>query len=226
MAASVTTVLFDLDETLCEQPIPVSERLGKAFERAGVEPFFAAADYLRLVEEFGGTESDIRRRERCFEILARENGLDERVGLRVADACEAVTDYTAVRFLPGAEDTLETLGERYRVGLVTNGGPDTQSPKIDALDIRERVETVVLAGWETAAKPDPEPFERAVADLDATPAETAYVGNSLTCDVAGAGKAGLQSVWIPYGEDEDPGTYDPDYALDSVRDLLAEPWAE
>lgn len=40
--AAITTVLFDLNATLCYQPTSSAERLSAAFDRAGVEPFFEA----------------------------------------------------------------------------------------------------------------------------------------------------------------------------------------
>lgn len=223
----VTTVCFDLDATLCFQPTPSAERLSAAFDRAGVEPFFAATDYHRLVDEIGATGSDVRRRETCFRRLAREAGRDEAVGLRVADAYEAVTDYTAVRFLPDARAVLDTLAADYRLGLVTNGGPDTQSVKIDALGLRDRFETIVLAGYETAAKPDPEPFETAMDALESEPAETVYVGNSPAHDVAGAAACGMRSVWYPDDPDADR-EFDPapDYRIDGLAALLDPPWEE
>lgn len=246
--AAVTAVCFDLDATLCFQPTPSAERLSAAFDRAGVEPFFEAADYHRLVDEIGGTGSDVRRRETCFRRLAREAdgleaserangererpvsreaGRDEAVGLRVADAYEAVTDYTDVQFLPRAEAVLDSLAADYRLGLVTNGGPDTQSVKIDALGLRDRFETIVLAGYETAAKPDPEPFETAMDALESEPAETVYVGNSPTHDVAGAAACGMRSVWYPDDPDADrePDPA-PDYRIDGLAALLDPPWEE
>lgn len=239
MVPDVTTVLFDLDETLCEYPRPGRERLAEAFERASVEPCFTYDEYLREVAEVGGTESDVRRRESCFARLAARNGRDEAVGLRVADAYEALTDYAAMEPLPDARRVLDELSREYRIGLVTNGGPDTQSPKIDALGIRDRFETVVLAGYETAAKPDPEPFRRALADLDASAREAVYVGNSLSSDVAGANRSGLRSVWKPHDRsldatpDADPGSGDgsatgpkPDHRIGSLRELLDRPWEE
>ncbi|MCU4971898.1 HAD family hydrolase [Halobacteria archaeon AArc-m2/3/4] len=228
MSRDVKAVLFDLDETLCERPRRPAERLAAAFDRAGVEPFFTADEYHRLVNEIGGTDSDIRRRERCFERLAREYDRDETVGRQVADAYQALTDYTAVQFLPGAERVLEDLEETYRLGLVTNGGPDTQSPKIDALGIRDRFETVVLAGYDTPAKPDPTPFRTAMANLDVSPERTIYVGNSLRSDIAGASASEIRSVWIPYGDPERPNRtqnrFEPDYTLESIEEALSRPW--
>lgn len=225
MDDTVTTILFDLDETLCYQPTPGTDRLMGAFARADVEPFFEISDYLRKVEQIGGTKSDIKRRERCFAELAMEADRDGRVGLRVADAYEALTDRTEIEYLPNAQAVLESLGEDYRLGLVTNGGPDTQSVKVDVLGLREHVETIVLAGYETAPKPDPEPFEEAREALDAAPEETIHVGNSLSIDIAGANAAGIGSIWIPYGEssEDEPAA---DIVVDSIKDLLDRPWKE
>ncbi|UPV76797.1 HAD family hydrolase (plasmid) [Halorussus limi] len=234
MAAEVTTVLFDLDETLCEYIRSGVERLAEAFERADVEPYFTYDEYVREVNEVGGTESDIRRRESCFVKLARKKGFDESIGLRVADAYEALTDYTEMQLLPDAEQVLDTLADQYQLGLVTNGGPDTQSPKIDALDIRERFDTIILAGYETAAKPHPEPFQQALSEFDATKEQTVYIGNSLSSDIVGANKYGLQSVWKPHArslDDVNPTAKPtsssveiPDYQIDSLQDLTERPW--
>lgn len=237
MDAPVKTVLFDLDETLCEYSDPSQERLTDAFERAGVDPFFTYDQYRRKVDEIGGTESDIRRREQCFTDLAEETGRDEWEGLRVADAYEALTDYTTMEFVPGAVDLLEKYSNEYRLGLVTNGGPDTQSPKIDALDLRKWFDSVVLAGYETPAKPHPEPFKRALAELDAEKEHTVYVGNSLSTDVAGANATGIRSVWKPHRASLDAAPDDdgvprsetaseinPSYRIESLGELASPPW--
>lgn len=42
---STSTVLWDLDDTICRQPASTDALPGEAFESAGVEPFFAAAEF-------------------------------------------------------------------------------------------------------------------------------------------------------------------------------------
>lgn len=221
----VTTVLFDLDGTLCEQRRPSRDVLATAFDRVGVDPFFTVEEYRREAREIGGTGSDVDRRTTCFERLAREKGRSPELGRLVADAYEVTRDYTEVRLLPGAGKVLGSLGEEYDLGLVTNGGPDTQSAKIDALRLRSVFDTTVLAGYETAAKPHPEPFETAMAAVDASPEETVHVGNSLRADVAGAAASGVESVWIASESDESEAVdEEPDYVTRSLRDLLPPPW--
>jgi len=133
--------------------------------------------------------------------------------------------YTDVRLRPGASRVLDSLAEEYDLRPVTNGGPDTQSAKIDALRFRSVFDATVLAGYETAAKPPPEPFETAMATVDASPEETVHVGNSLRADVADAAASGVESVWVASGSDESEAAEEvPDYVTRSLRDLLPPPW--
>jgi putative hydrolase of the HAD superfamily len=83
-----------------------------------------------------------------------------------------------------------------RVGLLTNGMPDQQNAKLDALGLTGRVGPVVTAGGLGVAKPRPEAF-RAVCDLLAVePAETLHVGDDHPVDVAGARAAGMAAVHL------------------------------
>lgn len=217
MTQPIEAVVFDLDATLCERRRPGSEVLAIAFETAGVEPFFTLAEYHAKIDDIGGTDSDVDRRVRCFEVLAEESGREPAVGRAVADSYEIERNYTDVQFCSGAEDALEALGEQYPLALVTNGGPDTQRPKIESLSLAPDFEKIVLAGYETAAKPDPEPFIVTVDALDVRPTNAVYVGNSFEHDVLGAHAAGMQACWIP--EESSPVMDEtPEYVLDSLAE--------
>jgi len=100
-----------------------------------------------------------------------------------------------------------------------------QRRKLAELDFAHAFETVVHAGHDAPAKPDPAPFHRALTDLDASPERAVHVGNSLDTDVPGARAAGVRVAWLANGDDVgadfDPR---PDYRLDSLRDLLEPPW--
>lgn len=223
---SVDAVLFDLDDTLCEYRRSGAELLALAFEDVSVEPFFDVRDYHARYDEFlGGAETVRDLRAACFAALARERGRDPELGRAVADAYAAERDHRNVRPLAGAHDAVEGLARGHRLGIVTNGSPDMQRRKLAALDFADAFESVVHAGHDAPAKPDPAPFHHALADLDASPGRAVHVGNSLTTDVPGARAAGLRAAWLADGDDID-ADFDPrpDYRLDSLRDLLEPPW--
>lgn len=224
---TVETVLFDLDDTLCAYHRSGEELLAVAFEDAGVDPFFSIEDYHARYSAFVAETDDIRElRTACFAAIARDRDRDPDLGRAVATAYAAERDHTAVRLMPGARDAIETLGGRYRLGLVTNGGPAMQGQKLDALGLGDAFETVVHAGYDTPPKPEPDPFHRALDDLESTPDRAVHVGNSLYSDVPGATAAGVCTVWFTGGEvggetDPDP---EPDYRVDSLAALTDPPW--
>ncbi|MFP9058897.1 HAD family hydrolase [Natrialbaceae archaeon A-chndr2] len=191
-------ILFDLDDTICRYRRSAETVLECAFERVGVDPVFDPAAYPERYGDYLASSSSIGDLHRqCFGDLAVEAGVDREVGIAVAEAFNEERDQRAVDPLAGVPDVFDTLEASYRLGLITNGDPAMQAEKLAALGLTETFEPVVCAGYETAPKPDPEPFEVALEALDLTPEQALYVGNSLTSDVAGAKAAGVPSVWVP-----------------------------
>ncbi len=223
MAVSVEAVLFDIDDTLCEYERPSAELLPLAFEDVGVDPFITPTEYIDRYREFTAESDDMADlRERCFATIAREKGYDPAVGRAVARAYADERDHTKVRLYPGARDALERLGDEYRLAAVTNGAPEMQSAKLAAVDVADHFETVVHAGYDAPAKPDPEPFYEALDYLGTAPERAVHVGNSLASDVAGAHAAGVRAAWLANGDtDPDP---EPHYVLGSVAELTTPPW--
>ncbi|PSP90201.1 haloacid dehalogenase [Halobacteriales archaeon QS_4_69_34] len=222
MTTPVEVVLFDVDDTLCAYRRSGAELLSIAFERVGVEPFFELADYHARYGEFvGSTDSVAELRAACFAAIAEARGRGRDLGRAVAAVYADERDHEAVDFVPGAREAVDALGVEYRLGVVTNGAPGMQAAKLAGLGLDDAFETVVHAGYGVPAKPDPEPFRRALAALDAAPESTVHVGNSLASDVAGARAAGVRSAWLDDGSEPDPV---PDYRLGSMADLREPPW--
>ncbi len=218
-------VLFDLDGTLCDYRRHGREVLSDAFERVGVEPAFTIEDYYGIYEEYAGVADTVdAQRESCFAALAEAAGIERRDGRAVARAYAEDRDHRNVDFLDGARESLESLADEYRLGLVTNGAPDMQALKLEALGIRGTFESIVHGGHDAPAKPAPEPFHTALEALDVDPDRALHVGNSLTADVAGAKAAGLQAVWLRNEAETPSSALRPDYTIDTLADLAGRPW--
>ena len=90
---------------------------------------------------------------------------------------------------------LEALGERYRLGIVSNFYGNLEAvcrssglaPLFAVMADSRRV---------GAEKPDPAIFRAALEALHAAPETTVLVGNSLRRDCEGARRAGMGFVWI------------------------------
>lgn len=224
---SVEAVLFDLDGTLCRYRRSPGEVLAVAFERVGVDPLFEVEAYYDAFDRFAADADGMADlRERCFAALATERGHDPDRGRAVARAFAAERDHRDVVARPGALAALYRLSDRYALGVVTNGPRDAQTAKLDGLGRRGAFDAVVCAGETVPAKPAVDPFERALSALDVAPGETAFVGDSVETDVAGANAAGLRSVLVGTDGEADARATDarrPDYRVDGLDDLAGLP---
>lgn len=219
----VDVVLFDLDDTLCAFVQSSGTLLSDSFDAVGVEPFFSLSEYQDRYSDYIDESDTVEAlRASCFADLAAERGHDRETGRALAAAYSELRDYT-VEPRPGAAAVVETLAETYTLGLVTNGRPSIQRPKLDDLEFVDHFETVVFGGHEVPAKPSPEPFHRALDALGVDPGRAVHVGDSLASDVAGARAAGVRSVWVVGDAEADPDP-EPSYAVESLRELVPPPW--
>ena len=219
----ITAVSFDLDDTLVQYKRSPGDVLRACFAALDLDPLFAVEEYYARYDEFAEKcDSMDELRAECFAALAAENGYDRRLGREVANVFGEERDQTNVELLPSAARVLDELGAEYQLAVVTNGARDAQRRKIEAVDLERWIDTVVIAGHDAPPKPDPEPIERAVRSLGATPETAVHIGDSLETDVAGATAAEVDSVWIADGTD--PRGFEPTYTVQSVTDLLSRPW--
>jgi len=82
------------------------------------------------------------------------------------------------------------------LGMITNGIPSFQQPKLDTLELAAHFEHIVTSGEFGVAKPDPSIFLHACALFGVAPEEAVYVGDRLRTDAIGAVEAGLTGVWL------------------------------
>lgn len=225
-ADPVDVVLFDVDDTLCSYRRSVPELLAQAFETVGVEPLFDASDYYAAYDRFSDDAAGINDlRERCFETLAADAGRDPGIGRAIAAVYATKRDHSDVEPLPGAVETVTRLRDDYGyvVGVVTNGAPEMQGQKLEAIGLADAFASVVHAGYDAPAKPDPTPFEVALDELETSPDRAVHVGDSVETDVAGAAAAGIRSAWLADGRATVPEPA-PDHVLDSIASLAERPW--
>jgi putative hydrolase of the HAD superfamily len=211
-------VAFDLDGTLCEGTQDEGPLYEAAFAATDVRPFGTAGELWAELEGPPDADDEQSYLAAGFRRVAAQYGRRRVPADDLAAGLIEAVDRNAVAFRSGAEAALETAGEHGPVAIMTNGPARRQAPKVRALGLGERVDTVVYAGDLDRRKPHPEPFEAVCRALDSDPASTVYVGNSLAYDVAGAHGAGLEAAWCPR-EDDDPGRYQPEYVLDGPADL-------
>ena len=98
---------------------------------------------------------------------------------------------------PDSQRALKRASRRYRVGMITDGRPDTQNRKIDALGIRRYFEKIVINDLTKGhSKYEPNSFYEMLAYLALPACETAYVGDNLCKDFIWPMRLGMSSICV------------------------------
>ena len=204
---AIETVLFDFGGTLDSDGVAWKERFYALYQSEGLDlsaeafapAFYAADDALvgALAPTTGLEETVDALTTKLVAELARRGGgtgqreIDRARGERVALRFLSEMSLAFARNRP----VLETLGQRYRLGVVSNfygnleGACESSglAPLFGAMADSQRV---------GAEKPDPAIFQAALTALQAAPETTVMVGDSLRRDYEGARRSGMGFIWI------------------------------
>lgn len=150
----------------------------------------------------------------------------------MAEELSFLYDYERPRVMrrPHLKQTLERLrGMGLRLGLISNIISTSVAPHfLEEYGIRDLMDCVVLSSVTGIRKPDPAIFRAAEAELGLTPAELAYVGDTISRDVIGTRNAGWR-LMIQIGSTasalRDRGLegsqYQPDYKIEDLAEIPA-----
>jgi putative hydrolase of the HAD superfamily len=192
-------IVFDLDDTLYPERDYVRSGFAAVAawseSRLGVDAAEGRADLQALFDRgVRGTTFDEWLRARG---LPREPWIAQLVDVYRAHE-------PSLCCFPGVRELLRALGERHRLGLVSDGLLAVQRRKLAALGIEGFFDAVVFSdeGGRAAWKPSPRPFRIVLERLRVPPARAVYVADNAAKDFLGARRAGMGTVWVrrPGGE--------------------------
>lgn len=199
---SIQLITFDLDDTLWDTaPVIASAEVVLRDWLQANTPKLAAmpVEHLqdvraRLVLAEPGLKhriSELRRRV-LFHALA-DAGYDEQTA--EALAAEGFETFLHARhqleIFPEVQPMLELLGQRYALGVVTNGNADVRR-----LGLADYFDFALCAEDVGIGKPDPAPFLEALRRSGVAASGAVHVGDHPGDDIAGAQRAGLKAVWF------------------------------
>jgi HAD superfamily hydrolase (TIGR01549 family) len=205
LATPVTTVLFDLDDTLFDHAATARAALAAtaagrpALHGVPLEALYQR--YSELLEELhprvmrGEIPYLVAREQRFARLLAPYEALSG--GDSQAVAAQHYGHYQQLRRpVAGALALLQRLRPAYKVGIVTNNRTAEQQEKLGFLGMDALVDALITSQDVGVLKPDPAIYQVALAQLGASPAETVMVGDNWAADVLGALAVGIRPVWL------------------------------
>jgi putative hydrolase of the HAD superfamily len=99
-----------------------------------------------------------------------------------------------IRLFPGYSGLLRSLKRNHRLGIITDGHPEVQRRKAEALGLPLVVDSIVYT-WELGShneKPHPLPFTLMLERLNVEPRRALFIGDSLYKDRRGAQGVGMK----------------------------------
>jgi pyrophosphatase PpaX len=211
-ASATRAVLFDLDGTLLDSVPLILDSFRHTFERHGI----ARPDTARLMYGLG-----IPLRSYFGEWVTEP----DRIEAMIATYREfnLAQHDAAVSAFPGVADMVRAVraGGR-RTAIVTSKNRAATERGLRCIGLLGAVDAIVSCDDVTRPKPDREPVDKAVAQLDVEARAALFVGDSLH-DLASGRAAGVRTaaaLWGPFDRAH-LASGAPDYWLEQPRDLLA-----
>ena len=204
------TIVFDLDDTLYpERQYALSGFAAVADWADGSLGIPSEQGYAELEAYFNdGVRGDTFNRWLEAHDLEPDRWIPDMVTI-YRDHTPSLEPY------PETRAVLKTLGSKYRLGLITQGHKPGQQRKLEALDLTEAFEAVVIMGEEDRLdwKPSKIPFERLLAEMDLQGEQAAYIGDNPLKDFVGARQLKMLTIWVrrPEGEHVDDLPPGPEY---------------
>ncbi len=204
---SIALVTFDLDDTLWSvAPVmhgaeaALREWLAVSAPRLGpipVEHLWAIRGrLLQLDPSLCHRLSELRRR--ILDLALREAGYADAQARELAEQGFQVFLHARhqVELFPDVHPTLETLANRYRLGVITNGNADVRR-----IGLADYFQFALSAEELGIGKPDPLPFREALQRAGVTAQQAVHIGDHPGDDIAGALNSGLRAIWFnPLGK--------------------------
>jgi putative hydrolase of the HAD superfamily len=214
-------ILLDLDETLIDRTQSIA-RYAARFHRDFADRLAPLAVPTLAATILTADERGYRPREALFGDLLQQLPWQRPPDMRHLYAhWEAWFPASSVA-RGGLHETLATLhAQGLRLGIVTNGVVRRQQPKIEQLQIRPYLSTVVISEAVQVKKPDPRIFARALAEIGCAASQAWFVGDHPVNDVLGAGAAGCRAIWLCGVHPWPPDHPVPAWQIEALPELVA-----
>jgi putative hydrolase of the HAD superfamily len=195
------TLLVDADDTLWENNIYFERAIAKFISFLdhrehspdAVRLILNEVERESIVSHGYGLHSFSHSLVQTFERLSVEPVTPE-LHDRIRSFAHQIADQP-IEVLPGVPETLQYLGERHHLILMTKGNFTEQSGKVERSGLKE-----YFAAVESVAEKDESTYRSAIAKYALASDSTWMVGNSPKSDINPALAAGLHAIFVPHGD--------------------------
>lgn len=190
----IKAALFDLDGTLLNRDESVKNFINMQYDR--LDKLVGKIPKEQYIKRF--IELDKRGyvwKDKVYQQMVEEFGITEVTWEELLQDYICEFKYSCIPF-PNLIKMLEELKRNnLKLGMITNGKGQFQMDNISALNIEKYFDVILVSEWEGIKKPDPQIFNRALAQLKVLPNQSVFVGDHPENDVKAARNVGMIGIW-------------------------------
>ncbi len=219
-------LLLDMDDTILDFKKAEEVALRKTLVEFGLEPTDEVCavysqinrSYWEMLERKETTREELKvqRFEKLFETYG--------ITIDSAACAQRYVENLSVGhyFLPGAEEAVRRLSQKYKLYMVSNGNTDVQQSRLASAGIEKYFQKIFISGQVGVDKPDKVFFQRCFAQIpDIDLCKTMIVGDSLTSDIQGGRNAGITTCWVNANKKPARKDIPADYEIPALSELEA-----
>ncbi len=188
LIVDIDAVIFDLDDTLYLEV----DYVKSGFEQIGL----AFPQVENLSEKLW---CSFARGEKPINIVFESEGIGNSKLIE-----QAISIYRShipkIRLAHNVKEMLKDLRERgKKLGIITDGRPEGQRKKIEALKIEELVDKIIITdelGGEEFRKPHPRAFIEIMQTFKVPFERGVYIGDNKRKDFIAPEKLGMKTIWF------------------------------
>lgn len=198
----IKCILYDLDDTLIYTSEIFKACMDEYITTVAIETGMDKNLVAKLLQEINDEEYLTKGVN-----PKRWDSVVERMALLIPDWAEEILGnldilhkiYTIEpKLRPGVKKTLKTMEEAgIKQGLITHANVEWTNRKMDALNLWEHFNTVVIVGED--GHKGPENWKQGMDELGFLPEECLIIGDSLKGDVISGASLGARTMWLQNG---------------------------
>ena len=217
-------LFLDLDDTILDFHKAERIALSKTLASFGLDPTEAVLGRYHIInkEHWERLERKELTRDQVLEGRFRTLFAELRRTVDAAAVTRAYEQNLSIGhyFLPGAQEAVQRLSQKYRLFLASNGTATVQHARLTSAGLYPYFEKVFVSQEIGFNKPSREYFDTCFAQIpDFDPEKAIMVGDSLTSDILGGIRAGIKTCWINPGHLEARADIPADYEIEALSQL-------
>ena len=217
-------LFLDLDDTILDFHKAEHIALSKTLRFFGLEPEEAVLFRYSHINRQHWERLERKELTREQVLVGRFAALFAEYGINAdpEQVARKYEDFLSIGhyFLPGAEEAVKSLSQKYKLYMASNGTAKVQAGRLKSANISQYFREIFVSQEIGVNKPDKLYFDRCAQRIPGyDPQKAMIVGDSLTSDIQGGINAGIQTVWVNPAHKPHPEYITPDYEIEALWQL-------